>query len=68
MKRLFKKKTIKIWHKVAAVKNLNYAKLSIPLNSNKTKQDKIMKTLNSENAYYCLVEDMFQHFDSITQL
>jgi hypothetical protein len=27
-----------------------------------------MKTLNSENAFYYLVEDKFQHFDYIAQL
>lgn len=57
-----------IWHKVTAVKNLNYAKPLIPLNSNKTKHDKIMKKLNSEKAFYYLVEDMSQHFDYIEQL
>jgi len=36
----------------------------MPLNSNKTKHDKMMKTLNSEKV----VEGMFQHFDCITQL
>jgi hypothetical protein len=61
-------KPIKFWSKVTVIKNLNYSKLLIPLNSNKKKHDKITKTLNSENAFYYLVEDVFQHFDCITQL